>query len=67
MKENKEDSHISLKDLDLLYHLMPSNTLALGPFELSFLKILFETPQAFATSKKKKEDLYREKTTFCNS
>ena len=69
-KEIKEDSHISFKDLDMLYHLLPSNTLALGLYELSinyFFKILFDTPQAFAASKKKKEDIYREETTFCNS
>ena len=34
-KKNKEDSHIFFNDLDLLYHLMPSNTLVLGPYELS--------------------------------
>ena len=67
MHKNKEDPHISFKDLDLLYHLMPSNTLALGPYELSIWKILFDTLQAFAASEKKKEDVYREETTFCNS
>ena len=66
-KENKEDSHIFFKDLDLLYHMMPSNTLALGPYELSIWKILFDTPQAFAASEKKKENLYQKETTFCNS
>ena len=35
MKENKDDPHISFKDLDLLYHLVPSNILALGLYDLS--------------------------------
>ena len=34
---------------------------------LAFEKILVDTPQAFATSEKKKEDVYQEETTFCNS
>ena len=45
---------------------MASNTLALGQYELSIWKILDNTPQAFATFEKKKEDVYREETTFCN-
>ena len=40
-QESKEDSHISFKDIDLLYHLMPSNTLALGLYERCILKRAF--------------------------
>ena len=47
MKENKEDSHISFKDLDLLYHLMPSNTLALGLYERCILKRTFRHTTGF--------------------
>ena len=47
--------------------LLPSYTLVLGPYELNIWKILFGMPQAFATSEKKKEDIYWEETTFCNS
>ena len=46
-KENKEDSHISFKDLDLLYHLMPSNNLVLGQYELSILKRTFQHTTGF--------------------
>ena len=67
MKENREDPHIFFKDIDLLYHLMSSNTLALGLYDGRIFKSFFGTPQAFAAFEKKKEDVYREKTTFCNS
>ena len=46
-KENKEDSHISFKDIDLLYHLMPSNTLALGLYECCILKRTFRNTTGF--------------------
>ena len=39
--ERKRTTHISFKDLDLLYHLMPSNNLTLGLYELSILKRTF--------------------------
>ena len=47
MRENKEDSHISFKDLDLLYHLMPSNTLALGLYEHGISKRTFQHTTGF--------------------
>ena len=47
MKENKEDPHISFKDLDLLYHLMPSNILALGLSECSISKCTFRHTTGF--------------------
>ena len=47
MKENKEDSHISFKDIDFLYHLMPSNTLALGLYERCILKRTFRHTTGF--------------------
>ena len=46
-KKNKEDSHIFFKDLDLLYHLMPSNTLALGLYERCILKRTFRHTTGF--------------------
>ena len=46
-KENKKDSHISFKDIDLLYHLMPSNTLALGLYERCILKRTFRHTTGF--------------------
>ena len=46
-KENEEDSHISFKDIDLLYHLMPSNTLALGLYEHCILKRTFRHTTGF--------------------
>ena len=42
MKENKEDSHIFFKDLDLLYHLMSSNSLAFGLYERGISKCTFQ-------------------------
>ena len=47
MKENKEDSHIFFKDLNLLYHLMPSNSLTLGLYELSISKRTFQHTTGF--------------------
>ena len=69
MKENKEDSHIFFKDLDLLYHLMPSNILVLGQYELSISKRTFWYTTGFCRyqEKARKEDVYREETTFYNS
>ena len=33
---------------------------------LAFRNVLYSIPQAFAALEKKKEDVYREETTFCN-
>ena len=46
-KRIKEDSHISFKDIDLFYHLMPSNTLALGLYERCILKHTFRHTTVF--------------------
>ena len=40
-------TYISFKDLDLLYHLMPSNTLALGLYERCILKRTFRHTTGF--------------------
>ena len=46
-RQNKEDSHIFFKDLDLLYHLMPSNNLALGLYERGISKRTFQHTTGF--------------------
>ena len=54
MKENKEDPHTVLKrTYECIY--------------IQFWNVLFGTLQAFATFERKKENVYREETTFCNS
>ena len=55
MKDNKEDSHILFKDLDLLYQLMPSNNLALGLYEFKIWKVLFGTPQDLPLQRRTKK------------
>ena len=53
------------KDLDLLYHLMPSNSLALGLYERGISKRTFQHTTGFFLFREE-EDVYREETTFCN-
>ena len=68
-KESKEDSQIFIKaELASPYHLMPTNTIALGlQYERTVLKHTFRQTTDLCHFQKKPENFYQEEKTFVHS